>query len=65
MNESETIRNGNTDDDIQISDDCTIYVRAKRNRSSDRIYTITYRAVDDSGNETEKSATVTVQRKKR
>ena len=56
---------GNTSDDIQIGDDGTIYVRAERNRSSNRIYTITYRAVDDYGNETEKSATITVQRKKR
>ncbi len=65
MNESETRSNVHTDDDIQIGDDGTIYVRAKRNRSSDRIYTITYQAIDGSGNETEKSATVTVQRKKR
>ncbi|MBW8040792.1 MAG: hypothetical protein FVQ85_12415 [Planctomycetes bacterium] len=64
MNESDTRGNGNADD-IQISDDGSIYVRAERNRSDDRIYTITYRAVDDYGNETEKSATVTVRRKKR
>jgi predicted outer membrane repeat protein len=65
MNESETRRNGHTGDDIQIGDDGTIYVRAKRSRTGDRIYTITYQAVDDSGNATVGSATVTVPRKKR
>jgi len=65
MNEGETRGNGHTDDDIQIGEDGTIYVRAKRNRIGDRIYTITYQAVDDSGNATVRSATVTVPRKKR
>ena len=65
MNESYARSNGHTDDDIQIGDDGTIYVRAKRNRTSDRIYTITYQAVDDSGNATVRSATVTVPRKRR
>ena len=65
MNESETRSKGHTDDDIQIGDDGTIYVRAKRNRSSDRIYTITYQAVDGSGNAAVRSATVTVPRKRR
>jgi hypothetical protein len=65
MNESETRSSGHTDDDIQIGDDGTIYVRAKRNRTDDRIYTITYQAVDDSGNATVGSATVTVPRKRR
>jgi hypothetical protein len=65
MNESETRSNGQTDDDIQIGEDGTIYVRAKRNRSGDRIYTITYQAIDDSGNAKVGSATVTVPRKRR
>ncbi|NIR67802.1 MAG: hypothetical protein GWO10_29475 [candidate division Zixibacteria bacterium] len=65
MNESETRGNAHTGDDIQIDQDGTIYVRAKRNRKGDRIYTITYQAVDNSGNATVRSATVTVPRKRR
>jgi len=52
---------GNTSDDIQVGDDGSIYLRAERSgTASDRVYTITYRAVDDCGNATESSATVTV-----
>ena len=65
MNESETRSNVHNGDDIQIGEDGTIYVRAKRNRKGDRIYTITYQAVDDSGNAAVRSATVTVPRKRR
>jgi parallel beta-helix repeat protein len=65
MNESETRSNAHTGDDIQVGQDGTIYVRAERNRTGDRIYTITYQAVDDSGNAAVRSATVTVPRKRR
>jgi len=52
---------GNTSDDIQIGDDGSIYLRAERSGAGkDRVYTITYRAVDDCGNSAESSATVTV-----
>ncbi|MHC4157495.1 MAG: fibronectin type III domain-containing protein [Planctomycetota bacterium] len=48
-------------DDIKIEDDGSIYLRAERNGTGDdRIYTIIYQAIDDSGNITEQSATVTV-----
>jgi hypothetical protein len=52
---------GNTSDDIQIGEDGSIYLRAERSGTgNDRIYTITYKAVDDCGNFTECSTTVTV-----
>lgn len=41
-------------------DDRHVKLRAKRNGSTDRIYTITYSATDASGNQTLASATVTV-----
>jgi hypothetical protein len=54
-------------DDIQITEDGTIYLRAERSGKGSgriypprRIYTITYQAVDDSNNVTLASATVTV-----
>ena len=51
---------GATEDDIQIGDE-GIWLRAERSgKGSGRIYTITYQAVDDSGNVTVDSATVTV-----
>jgi hypothetical protein len=51
---------GNTSDDIQIGDDGSIYLRAERSGTGDnRVYTITYRAVDDCGNTTVRSATIT------
>jgi hypothetical protein len=47
--------------DIQVRPDGSIYLRAERNSpNTSRIYTITYQAVDDSGNATTSSATVTV-----
>jgi hypothetical protein len=58
--------NSQTEDDVTIGDDGSIYLRAKRNRSGkERIYTITYRAVDDCENATVRSATVTVSHKRR
>ncbi|HIJ54293.1 MAG TPA: hypothetical protein HPP66_14260 [Planctomycetes bacterium] len=61
INESNTKGNGRTDDDVKIGDDGSIYLRAERSgKGSDRIYTITYQAVDNSGNATVRSATVTV-----
>jgi hypothetical protein len=51
---------GNKNDDIQIIDG-EIYLRAERSGlGNGRIYTITYQAVDNSGNLTLSSATVTV-----
>ena len=51
---------GAMEDDIQVDDD-GIWLRAERSGTgSGRIYTITYQAVDDSGNVTQKSAAVTV-----
>lgn len=42
---------GNTTDDIDIREDGRIFVRAERSGSNnDRIYTITYKAIDISGN---------------
>jgi hypothetical protein len=42
---------GNTDDDVQITADGRIFVRAERSAQGNRrVYTITYRATDASGN---------------
>jgi len=62
MNEGDEAKgDGHTTLNIQIGDDGAIYLRAERNGSgSGRIYTITYQAVDDSGNAAVVSATVTV-----
>jgi len=52
---------GDVNDYVQISDDGSIYLRARKGEGgSGRIYTIMYQAVDDSGNVTEESTTVTV-----
>jgi predicted outer membrane repeat protein len=52
---------GNTKDDIQIGQDGSIYLRSERSgTSSERIYTITYQAVDDSGNTAVRTATVSI-----
>ena len=52
---------GNTTEDIAIVDDDTFRLRAERQESgTGRIYTITYRATDDCGNSTTRSATVRV-----
>jgi hypothetical protein len=59
--DDDALGDGHTSDDIQIGDDGSIYLRAERSGTgSDRIYTITYKAVDDCGNVTECSATVSV-----
>lgn len=56
-----TIGDGQTSDDIEIGDDGSIYVRAERSGPGiGRIYTLTYQAVDDSGNVTAGSATVAI-----
>ncbi len=62
MNEgNDTKGDGHTTLNIQIGDDGSIYLRAERSGSgSGRIYTITYQAVDDSGNVTVARATVMV-----
>jgi len=57
----DTIGDGHTTDDIQIGEDGSIYLRSERSgTSSDRVYTITYQAVDDCGNATVRSATVSI-----
>jgi hypothetical protein len=62
----DAIGDGHTTDDIQIGDDGSICLRAERSGTgSDRIYTITFKAVDDCGNATIRSATVTVPHDKR
>jgi hypothetical protein len=49
------------DNDITIGGDGSIYLRAECNgRDGSRVYTITYQAVDDSGNVTVKTVTVEV-----
>jgi hypothetical protein len=62
MNEGDnTIGDGHTTDDIQIGKDGSIYVRSERSGAgNDRIYTITYQAVDDCGNTTVGSAIVSI-----
>ncbi|UCF42388.1 MAG: DUF5011 domain-containing protein [Planctomycetota bacterium] len=56
---------GHTSKDIRIGDDGSIYLRAERSgKGPCRVYTITYKAVDDSGNVTEASATVRVPHRK-
>jgi hypothetical protein len=48
-------------DDIKIEDNGSIYLRAEcGGKVGDRVYTITYQAVDNSGNVTVKTATVKV-----
>ncbi len=56
-----TIGDGHTTDDIQINEDGSIFLRSERSGTgTDRIYTITYQAVDDCGNTTVRSATVSI-----
>jgi hypothetical protein len=56
-----TVGDGHTTGDIEIGDDGKIYVRSERSgANSGRIYTITYQAVDDCGNVTLRSATVSI-----
>jgi hypothetical protein len=52
---------GDINDYVQIGDDGSMYLSARKSKGgSSRIYTLTYEAVDDSGNVAEASATVTV-----
>jgi hypothetical protein len=52
---------GNTSNDITVTDDGRVFVRAERSGSgSDRVYTLTYRATDAAGNSTTASADVLV-----
>ena len=62
MSEADDITGGgNTSDDIQIGDDGSIYLRSERSGTgNDRVYTITYQAVDDCGNAAVRSATVSI-----
>jgi hypothetical protein len=62
MNEGDdTIGDGHTSDDIQIGEDGSIYLRSERSGlGADRVYTITYEAVDDCGNVAVSSATVSI-----
>jgi len=55
------IGDGHTTNDIQINEDGSIYLRSERSGTgNDRIYTITYQAVDDCGNTNVRSATVSI-----
>ena len=61
----EGISDGDTPDDVQgdarNTDDREFFVRAERGGNGDgRVYAVTYRATDASGNYTETSATVTI-----
>ncbi len=59
--DDDTIGDGHTTGDIEIGDDGSIYVRSERSGpNNSRLYTITYQAVDDSGNVTVRSATVSI-----
>jgi hypothetical protein len=56
-----TIGDGHTSNDIQIGEDGSIYLRSERSGTSDdRVYTITYQAIDDCGNTTVRSAAVSI-----
>jgi len=55
------IGDGHTSNDIQIGEDGSIYLRSERSGTgADRLYTITYQAVDDCGNTAVRSATVSI-----
>jgi len=57
---------GDVNDYVQIDGDGSIYLRASKGRGGAvRIYTLTYEAVDDSGNAAIDSATVVVRRYRR
>ena len=56
-----TANDGDTIDDIQVGPDGSIYLRAeRRGNGNGRVYSITYQAVDDSGNTTTAAVEVTV-----
>ena len=55
------VSDGDTSGDIQVVDDFNFYLRCERSGKSDgRIYTITYRAFDASGNESTANVEVLV-----
>ena len=57
----DTVGDGHTINDIQVEPDGSIYLRAERSgKGNGRVYTLTYKAVDDSGNVSVESTTVTV-----
>ncbi|MHC4111801.1 MAG: aryl-sulfate sulfotransferase [Planctomycetota bacterium] len=57
----DTIGDGHTGNDIKIGEDGSIYLRSERSGiGTDRVYTITYEAVDDCGNVAVSSATVSI-----
>jgi len=57
----DTVGDGHTVDDIQVSDDGRVFLRAERSGSGDgRVYMLTYQATDSSGNSSTATATVTV-----
>jgi hypothetical protein len=57
----DTIGDGHTTDDIQIGEDGSIYLRSERSGlGNERVYTITYEAVDNCGNVAVCSATVSI-----
>jgi hypothetical protein len=62
MNEdANTVGAGHTTGDIEVTEGGQIYVRSERSgANTGRIYTITYQAVDDGGNVTVRSATVSI-----
>jgi subtilisin family serine protease len=55
------VGDGHTTGDIEVGESGEIYVRSERSgANSGRIYTVTYQAVDDCGNVTVRSATVSI-----
>jgi hypothetical protein len=57
----DAIGDGHTSNDIQIGEDGSIYLRSERSGTSDdRVYTITYQAIDVSGNAAVRSAAVSI-----
>ena len=62
MNEGvDVINDWYANDNVQVSGNDSIYLRAQRSGAGDdRLYTITYKAMDDSGNVTVQSATAIV-----
>ncbi len=61
LNYDNTLGDGHTIDDIQVDTDETIYLRAERSGEGDgRVYILTYRAVDQAGNQSLARASVFV-----
>ncbi|UCF42458.1 MAG: hypothetical protein JSV99_07590, partial [Planctomycetota bacterium] len=56
---------GDINDYVEIGDDGSIYLRARRSKGKGiRVYTLTYQVADDFGNVTEASTTVAVRHRK-